>query len=73
MDLRNFEIKNEMKKSQTKFKNLNHLAFLAHELSSYLVSQVYLFYSFPSHNIYVSGRLYMELFGKVIVLPRYYK
>jgi hypothetical protein len=30
-------------------------------------------YSFPSQNIYESGRLYMELFGIVLVLPRYYK
>jgi hypothetical protein len=26
---------------------------IAHELSSHLVSQAYLFYSFPSHNIYM--------------------
>jgi hypothetical protein len=38
---------------------------IAHELSSRLASQAYIFYSFPSHNIYVCGRLYMELFGKV--------
>jgi hypothetical protein len=46
---------------------------LSHELSSHLVSQSYFFYSFPSQNIYVSGRLSMELFGKVLGLPRYYK
>jgi hypothetical protein len=64
MDPRNFEIKNEMKKAKPSSKILTTL-HLAHELSSHLVSQAYLFYSFPSQNIYVSGRLYMELFGKV--------
>jgi hypothetical protein len=53
-------------------KKLNHLASCS-RISSHVVSQAYLFYSFPSHNIYVSGRLYMELFGKVLVIPRYYK
>jgi hypothetical protein len=36
-----------------------------HELSSYLLSQAFLFYSFPSCNIHICGRLYMELFRKV--------
>jgi hypothetical protein len=34
-------------------------------MNSHLVSQAYLFYSFPSHDIHISGRLYIELFGKV--------
>jgi hypothetical protein len=45
---------------------------ITHELSSHFVSQAYLFYSFPSHNIYICGRLYMELWES-LVLPRYYK
>jgi hypothetical protein len=35
-------------------------------MNSHLIfSQAYSFYSFPSHNTYISGRLYMELFRKV--------
>jgi hypothetical protein len=37
---------------------------LAHELSSHLVSQAYLFYSFTLSKIYISGRLYLELWEK---------
>jgi hypothetical protein len=37
---------------------------LAHELSSHLVSQAYLFYSFPLSKLYISGRLYLELWEK---------
>jgi hypothetical protein len=72
MDLRNFEIKNVMKRAKPSSQILIIL-HLAHELSSHLVSQAYLFYSFPSHNIHISGRLYMELFWESLFLSRFYK
>jgi hypothetical protein len=45
---------------------------LAHVLSSYLVSQSLFILLLSPLNIY-SGRLYVELYGKSLVLPRYYK
>jgi hypothetical protein len=45
---------------------------IAHELSSHLISQAYLFYSFPSHNIYKWWALYGAIWES-LVLPRYYK
>jgi hypothetical protein len=72
MNLRNFEIKSEMKKkSLTKFKNKLSCILL---LYSHLILSLkaYSFYSFPSQYIY-SARLYAELYGKSLVLPRYYK
>jgi hypothetical protein len=72
MNLRNFEIKSEMKEnSWTKFKNKLHCIVLMY---SHLILSLkaYSFYSFPLFNIY-NGRLYVELYGKSLVLPRYYK
>jgi hypothetical protein len=34
-------------------------------MNSHLILSLKLFYSFPSHNIYISGGIYMELFRKV--------
>ena len=44
---------------------------LAHVLSSHLVSQSLFILLLSPLNMY-SGRLYVELFGKSLVLPRYY-
>jgi hypothetical protein len=64
MDLRNFEIKNEMKKELNQVQKFKPSCILL--MNSHLnLSQAYLFYSFPSQNIYVSGRLLYGALGKV--------
>jgi hypothetical protein len=76
--LSNFKCILEILKSRARWKKeLNQVQkqtclHLAHVLSSYLVSQSLSILLLSPLNIY-SGRLYMEVYGKSLVLPRDYK
>jgi hypothetical protein len=65
-------MKSEMKKIAKPSSQIQINLPIAHELSSHLVSQAYLFYSFAPHNIYMWHALY-GAFWESLVLSRFYK
>jgi hypothetical protein len=66
MDLRNFEIKNGMKRSKP-CSQIWIILHIDHKLSSHFVSQANLFYSFPSHNIYIYVCIYIHTYIYVYI------